>query len=63
MRVHRRERRVGIVVMVSLLLGALLAESLAFRIAFVMLAVGSAVLTTLHCMKTSEHETPEPNGQ
>jgi hypothetical protein len=47
MRIHRREWRVGIVVTVSLLLGALLTESLAFRIAFVILAVGSAVLTTL----------------
>ncbi len=47
MRIHRPELRVGIVVTVSLLLGALLAESLAFRIAFVILAVGSAVLTTL----------------
>ncbi len=46
-RTPRREWRVGIVVTVSLLLGALLAESLAFRIAFVILAVGSAVLTTL----------------
>ncbi len=46
MRIHRREWRVGIVITASLLLGALLAESLAFGIAFVILAVGSAVLTT-----------------
>ncbi len=63
MRIHRREWRVGIVVTVSLLLGALLAESLAFRIAFVILAVGSAVLTTLELHKDRRARNSRTHGR
>ncbi len=63
MRIHRRERRVGIVVTVSLLLGALLAESLAFRIAFVILAVGSAVMTTVALHEDQRARNPRTHGR
>ncbi len=47
MQLYRREWRLGVFLTVSLLLAALLTDSLVLRIAFVILVVGSGVLTAL----------------